>query len=1550
MKKIFVLFACIYSTLTYSQLKNYNCENAVEINSPTTISGVIKFQEISNINFPEYDYTQYFYGHWYKINGDDRFHRIEVSNTSDYYILEGDCNQNKTSHAKAILAEKDKSYFIVVYKPTTMLNDLSYTLKISNEEPPISYLCREATTMNCGDEKTLVLKDYIDNLEYQSCKIEDVSGAFDKIAWIKIKGDGKIKTIRSNFSNITKLYLKKCDEENCNFKIIADKLSYFSFLTEAEEDYIVGLNSYYDNQLIINLSCSEPSENTFCDDAIPIECGIDTIISSVPNYYYSMNLQSCNYISDSYSDKWFSLPKMKAYYKLDINSISENTNFQVTLVSSKEGNCKDANCKETAVLNTSANSYVFKTEDDDQFYLLKRSQESSFGMKLSCISESEYKNYRASCYDRAIMPSCGDTLKVKKTSGYSSFCGSNTGFDFYIKLHGQNVKHKFKNIDNIPISAYIFKKDSKNNFNGVGENLNGDNKSFNVTTLDDDTIYVGIHLIDNKECRLQHNCANFQELQNSMNPIACNESMILDTIVPEVYISLDKNPFLSRFFKFESKSSEVTIKGGNGNNIYLYELKDGAPQLIKTSTNELQFISKDKPYLIAVNYTSYNKSKNINVKCIPLRDTSYENAPILSCDEPYTVLESLENIYIGDTKSELIGSVYQLLGDDKLHTLSAIDQLEFQVFEYSETDKNYVQLKIGISEKWFAKKESKYLIIAGNEFGFAEGYEFRLTCEDLYSNIQCALATDLLCGDEKLVDLTITPGIKINDQVNRSYGPLWYKITGNDEMINIERTNGSFFNLTMYEGSCNDTIKLASTDLNRLSFYGETGKEYLLKFLFNPGVNSSFEVSCGKAELGQLCSEAKEIACGENALYEYKKTSAVKISSEDGSQHYFKAANWYKFIGTGNIVKFSYGDLSRISVGIATGTCENLILKPDDLKNYSFMGELGVNYYIILSSNHQLLTNIKIKIQCFGSHTPSSCAAPLPLPCNEEFIFNNTFDSNATFGNCSDTFKGKWYEIQGGNKFVTIKSNIYTPLNFMVGNGDCKNMECVESFTLSNDKKTQLFELKESKPYYIFIASKELTEGFLTIVCNNPNENDNCEKAKALQCNQAIEVNANFSLSSTAFCSDTSKGEYFTFIGDGMYHRFHYDFDASAVTTPMNFWLKKGNCTNDNCVVQKHDLLRADYQFFAEKDSLYTIKISSTNKLIQKINVSCFDELSNGKCETAQAVKCNEKINFYFNSISSSFACNFNLYNPNWYILPNENAYYAIEIDSMQDEQMVLTQYFGDCNNLNCRSIFINKSDKKFTPIIKGKANEESYFSLSNYNNNKSFGSFHLRCTTSVTNDECIKAEDINCGKVIIDKLGDGALFLDNYNSCGKNKFYKLQNNKLINKISYDKISDFEGTISVIAYENDCLQYTSIETLQAGKTNHLEFTFEMKENLKYLLVVSGLNDLDSFKINFDCVSETDELATQQSTNAIKVMPNPFINNTTISFFHPSNERNAIVKVYDVVGKVVFDGKHDLIEGENNIQIDSKYLNGPGMYRVELLTKGRKLRGVIVSIE
>ncbi len=1110
--------------------------------------------------------------YWVELQGNGLVNELSFSNYSNIIVYEGNCDtlrkveyngsKNENNTFISLFTNINKTYLIKFSVPNNYINLVTWGLKC--KESKLNDNCIGAQLLECKNDTIFMDLDGIsaDTLEIP-CIINDYP-----LRWYKVVGSGQLINLYSEVLSYNFFLF----EGSCNnLKCISQDNNQMNFIANKNKDYFIAVEAISYNYSNLIVSCQDTALNSVCSFAEEILCSTKVVAN-----FTKSTTKTKSPFGEKFSTLWYMYKGDGNVLKLD----GQGNNFYYKIYKS---NCNNQLLELSFSNVVNASKLTIET-DKDSFYLIQlfASEKIILTLEIDCFNDEK----GSSCND-AIGLNCGDTIIYRKKNRLSAIVFQESKIPFsinnamFIKIDKAGL-YKLKAYNTfsytyarIGFSKYncdsIFTNLNTTLYNGQSFYANNDGNYYlifqNDNTDESDTIsyYFGVDCLNNE---------SFPNMQcDSAAQLECGTSYVMNNYEgnPTTFNNCTQ-PEKGSWYQFNGDGNEVAfqfdIPTNNGQSILAYvaegncnELKCICSAILYPNNSTFSFeTQKDVKYTLK--FTSNREFPSI----IPFKMVCLPKQNNFACIDALEV-QCGDNIK-GTMKYEILdltslcfdyqhGRYYKIIGNGDIIKLIFNGKNATVHYEIIEDDCKdgrciYSNLVYANTLSFDSKKNKTYFLKVTNLT--SNFLDFKIECEELIENFNCANANTIRCGDSVKCQLT-TPLSYSSPQTCSNYNVLqnWFLLPKVNGLYKIKKpTTQSTYNIIVAKGDCtNHQCTYNFSERNEEMIFEISGEVDHYLIVSDPARLTDFiflELDCISAVANDLCKNAINMEC--DILYDVnlnRATNNTKINASCINE--FEGNDvWYKFTGDGLTRLFEItqnGVNGRISIfnGQDCDTAKCFISQA--LYEYNplvIATKVGQEYLIRINANYKYEGGkLNFKFKCYPKVPNDDCEGAIPIITNGTTSINfiNLSDDVLNQG-CNFSVKnGGWYILPKSDSLYSITLN-EDPFNYQIISGTCSNYTCEESGTLFNSQEL-LIRTNKSKNYYLLLNKTNFTPKQSTVIsCRSMsiNANDDCKNAEIIACSKNIKFNSS-SITAEApvdflkCFSFNNRTIFYKFLGDG---------------------------------------------------------------------------------------------------------------------------------------------------------------------------------------------------------------------------------------------------------------------------------------------------------------------------------------------------------------------------------------------------------------------------------
>lgn len=1357
---------------------------------------------------------------WYTINGDGNIYSFEYLTSSfsnlSFRIYTGSCSQdfqcfkdfylNSSNPTNQFLTALGQVYTILVF---TYDEPGPFSFSVSCPSPIYGDLCSDPISLSCGSTETGNTKFATFGSDDAACYSSEVNNL-----WYEFFGTGDIWAFTYGSSVYDFIRFEVYEEDcsaafgQCLVSFLLGPGSYannvYNFPTQTGVKYYLkvelddsssGVDS--NGEFEFSVDCIDGLVNDNCETATEIFCG-DIVNGTNLGATFDLEGIPCTYYN--MPNVWYKIIGTGGITQLTLNSsLTDKIEIQLSQNSCNEDSLI---CLDNYHLSTyNYSEAYFHTELDSIYYLnitldyFDIDNVGEFSFTLTCL-DLELNDDCTS----AIPLNCFDEITGNTALATTEIENSCSSGDLWYSIEGDNALHIFEFI------------------------------SSNSGTI------------------------RFEVYEGSC-----------DDLGEEIFVFYYSSNYdlLNRFFAYSGTTYLIRVTAGCGQ-----------------SSGEFTFIHNCPD---------------------PYENDFCEDAVELVCDEEYSGSLELATIQYQD---DICGYSYNVIRHDVWFAIEG-DGLIYQ-FTDLLTHSNYTRISIfeatcdqDLSEcaqnfditndfwnSFLAENGKSYLIRLYDQQNDPE-FHFRVDCFTPATNDDCSNATPIACGDALEVDFTMASNMGLNDGCDdyETFVPdLWYMITGTDEYVTLSLDNpvsSTSIYLNLFENSCENLIVECPTNEyiyqnNSYSFFAESDSTYLIRFFEERNAQTIINVSCDAPQANDDCEDAIDISCGQTISG--NTSFATSTMNFNGCFNETSSDVWYTIIGTGQIIEFEllFSPIDFLSINAYEESCGSTftICNPHIAldhrygreENGYFFAEDGVSYIFRVTLNFEQAGMFEFQINCLDPAENNTCEDAFPISCGD-FVNGNSTNSSLSLDeiscyNSSD-ISDLWYYLEGDNLLYSFDYLFSSGYNgyFYIFPDICPVDGCGEYFIIeASAYDPDFFFAEEGTNYWISLPSEvdELGEFSYQLSCNQLAENDTCETATEISCDQTVTGSTSFALGTESY---SAPDVWYTFIGTGDLVEFSLLF-GSYSQIQLNIY--SGNCGEDAVYHQELEIINNRNRYFlTQVGVVYFIKVTTgySDRADFSFEMNCISPVENDTCEMATEISCGTTISA--NNSTASFnddynGCYFEEQPDLWYTIQGTGEIIEFVYNSSHSNSINFEVYEDSCAdqfdtciddfNVNTNSVFTIFGQPGVSYLLRVYTNE--------YSEGGAF-SFMINCQEAQPNNLCENPIPIECGSVIegnTDFSGSQDLFpACVYNPQQADLWYELQGTDELYEFSYLYSSGNSIRMHIFSLNAcDASNFSCLDVLYISYSSTANL-FYAEAGVSYLIRVStgdelGNNGAFSFEI------------------------------------------------------------------------------------------------------
>ncbi len=1163
-----------------------------------------------------------------------------------------------------------------------------------------------------------------------------------------------------------------------------------------------------------------------------------------------------------------------------------------------EGNCDTLICKNFSY----DESVKFVTEKDVDYYFVVQKpnpQDVNDAPFTIDFSSAPLKNY-ASCYLAPTLV-CSDSLTFDfgkdLVPSYLSTCQT-YGAVGYFRIAGDGNKRIF-NFSGANLNGYYLlftEKDDCNNPKCSGIRYLEPSITYNTEIGKSYLVLlVKYDNYGNTMINLNITCASDGEASTCLTAtkIECNENYTTVTN-PNSAPEIGATGLISYWYKFAGDDSQKILKftpSANQNTAYVRVLSTIA------GCDELEVVMEGTPisflndmvinafdnteYYIQILHQGYD-GITFGVNCNNLIDKHIDCASAidLACDTTFQLYKNSRNYEQQCNPNQVSGHWFKLQGNGNIYELSIQLQEDVSEYEYAkmsifkgDCDSLSCVMNRSLSRFELFKNKIVLKVPDGDDFyirfTYTNGFNTALltsTCrnEKATFNPVCTDADTLSCGD------IVTPGnriygIDLSDQCQEYVG-IWYKILGDDNIINIPQFFYYDTRYSIYIGDC-DHLTCIQNDVagqEGLKFYAAKDSAYIIKISvpYKDDFSPNQIIQCQDASENVKPQNALALDCNtQDLILNFKYTGLDFNTKADCMPN--MPGFWYFFEGNGQVLNFEALVERDLFMTSFTGSWDSLICGVGANKKLKIQTVVGQKYYFYFSSPFSEVETLKI--HCTDVVTNDSFEEASEIFCNTDYIA----DFSATAYDTSTIYypprTSVWFKIKGQNQPILFTKIDSLPLYYQYevyvegldSNIISQNHDVLLFYDPNSLYKFEFFG-RQDVTYYIRLITDDNERHIFRATCRVASVADICETAIPVSCG------VKYVYDSKDHTADYFNGQ---IIDNGIW--FKFEGNDQHVKIALN-----GSILNSALFETDTDCssLKRVGGFYAKLGKTYYLNVGSlgqsNNFNIIELQLECKDASINAtQCIDAKLIQCGDQfITHNFKVQESPFGdCSFEAYEyGDWFTFMGNGStwtFFKKSLGSQISSPLVFIGK-GTCDSLICLQGFgtttYQSSGEARTSFSFDTESGVQYFLKFAPQNGEIFEyEYGVECFDEFNNYSCATAQKVACGERVIGALSNTGM--DTTNVCNDLRpglYYEIIGNgsdfalELTNKIN--------NSLYVKIMENDCINgrclYDGL-VYADGKA----IVFRTINNRKYLIKISSVENEAVFSFKTACLTRKENI-------------------------------------------------------------------------------------------
>ena len=1543
-------------------------------------------------------------GQWYRLVGNDSIYKLSNLNPNtnlyEMTIFREDCDSLQFIANNSLPGTYDAqgNLYLKIKKGDVYLIRFNLNNYFFNSfELLVSCLPSSEYNSICVNADSLYCNKKVNFNKIQIFDINEAYCNFTKGTWFKLRGTGDIFSIPlEGIFGKCDFYEGKCNDITCLFSINTG-YSDINFKTESEKDYLIKVSYDYLPFGIPNreIKCISADINDECSNALPVDCETNNLFLNFGETSFNQN-----------NDLPCVNPGGRLWYKIEGNNRmfqfnKDNISADIKMISFKADGCGNLVCMDDEV----SDYLKFYAEVGYTYFVLFTASEFSNGHTVRVICKDLEENstcsraYDLHC-DMEFVFDFGSVPFDINTNGV-------TQTDLWYRYHGNDSLVTFSKIDSSDLyygyQIFINNCDSLLASNFVDSfNFQFYRSSFSFYAQRDQIYYIRLVSNFNNKHIFKTTCKSIisGDICETAKAIDCGASYTLNTsdFTPD-YLGINMAVFNGAWFIFEGDDTYLEMDKSTFFNVLAFESDSNCTQLkeiVNKSYNGSSigfFAKKNKLYYFLVG-TSYSESPDISgtisFHCIDanMNKPTCAEAKNINCGDRINsnnfkeILSPFGNCapensgdwfkFVGDgnvwtffmtANKYSLGTFQAYIGSGSCDTLACVKGYDIRNGWLSSENRNSFSFKTSANTTYFLKLAS----YDNSPFDV----DLSVLCTPVSTNVQCSTKLIVNCDDEWKGIINQSFAQESDNPCNDIYSGHYYQITGTGGyfIMTLDKFSGSKpLQVNIIENSCENGRCLYQGIMDNqmsktLLFEAKNNRKYIIKISSDQNDQNDIvyriKTKCETIPDNISCENATYLDC--NSIFDLNIQTPMGYNGDVPCYNTLSTAFWYFLPKTDSLFEVEILERTNesIYVELIKGSCNSLICVQSFTNNnqrLAFSTDSNDDYYLVIHGNTNTVNNLTLKLKCVDRPSNDFCSSSVQINCGDTIsggTYLATVSSMET--NCFlSQQKDVWYSFaSSGEKNSFLIRNVKAGLNINIyeaNNCDttliCKS---VSEIGYSEVGSTINFVGETGKKYLMQIQNYYNESSLFTVSrhCSQAVPNDLCSGATPL-----YEINdINFANSTSesfqqlGICSQKSDfGIWYSIEGNDSIAHIYGDIDYSSY---LYYSLFSGDCNSLKCISNGQLYNPEILKFRADKGKKYYLLLYKQYQIQPEtylIRLRFVPPGLNDYCTGAKEIYCGDNIELnsdYYSKDSISrcledkssawFKINGSDENDKVFKMSYDfkNIDFAVEIFENCDTFCAFSQYFYK-DNLNSLEFIAQKDKYYFARINFGDKLYNADIKIAttckdlDFQNISKEMAIPLECKNYfIDAKKMIKQIDFSCfphfkRQLYYKFIGDGSIF----------KIKRMFN-------PYAEI--------FVTYGDECKVIDGIG-YSGGE-------FITENGLEYFLVIA-IADIQyqeqfSFDIEFKCTSSLDDISKKDIS--IKIAPNPFNENTTISILSDKNQM-VTIKVIDLTGKSLFTNNYVLTSADLNI-IELNELNSlpSGMYKMQLITNETYYEHKVIKI-
>ncbi|MEM9885155.1 MAG: T9SS type A sorting domain-containing protein [Bacteroidota bacterium] len=1056
MRLIFLLTFCFFASLSYTQITNDHCRDAIEVFDGDAVRVDFGDSRYDYVPSNSCDVSSSNENVWFKIVGTGNIIRLSLceGNSHRIRVFEGGCSGltcldyvqsvatytdecgGSYAQTATFYGELGKTYYIYC---STSIFYRDVTLRVQMIPPVENNTCQTASKISIASTITYSITGTFSS-GFIPCESTRPSGPD---AWYTFQGTGGLVKILSSTSRFyPSVYKGDCEHFKCLPEIWINEET--AYETEVGETYYLQLLFSDLDEETFSLQPVNIVENDDCENAIPLVAG-DTLLATFVDTKEDIDACNPSHRAGGY-DIWYQFTGNDSIFHFYPNG--QSIAYRVIL-----GDCEAWECQtESLTRFIPTNGYSLKTERGKNYFLNLYKTRGADTVEVYTEFTAVVEN---DTYHDAIPINCLDTARGTL-------------------LHAQHDRAINGKED--PSVWYTF--EGTGDFHVVNAAFTGEGsggrpqlsyfKKENDQLIDAD-IYSNGYLYFEAGVTYYINAVSNYRANPFWLKLDCFPKPFNDLCSTATIIT--PTDTVAGSFEYASATEDLSCNLHNNGDVWYQIRGDGkfyniglvtdrrsyygasfykgdCQNLECVGTSRIQ-LEADEHYYLKIYSDNYRWTENDTFKIyfeelfIAENDICNTATP-LSCGSMIT--DSLDHAIANDINCEGAsgsrGIWYRLEGTGDYYSIainvyrksdgySSSGRHYFTLFEGDCGDLNCIEDRSNYQEDnltFFAEIGKTYYLV----YHHTESYFINL-------NVQCI---DYLDNDSYTNAFPIECNIQytgyVHDQTYETFdkcysnnikNDIWFKMEGNGQYVTCHSQNvRSVYKLDedgpyCYRASINSKVFLEEG----ITYYfrcvpSDLEEDYLKSF--------DFELVCGEPLPNSNCMGAIELNCGDSlqisTIYADRELEAPECETATYYSNLY--VTWYKITGDD-----SWREIYVVggTFKLYEGSCNELSCRTATTR---FFVEAGVDYYIRVYNDYNSDTEMNIFVRCVALPDNDLCDQAQNIACGDTLNFDfNYVNACSEAGDCvgGNSRKKVWYNVTGNDEYIrlSLSSSRYSSID-----------------------------------------------------------------------------------------------------------------------------------------------------------------------------------------------------------------------------------------------------------------------------------------------------------------------------------------------------------------------------------------------------------------------------------------------------------------------------------------------------------------------------------------